>query len=104
MLENWDGEIDTLLVFVRSSFRVWVTKLKILKAGLFSAVVTAFAVEAYQLLQVDFEESSLMALATISRQLQAGASGGLGVPVFENPVHSASNMAITLNVVSPISA
>jgi hypothetical protein len=70
------------------------------KAGLFSSLVTAFAVEAYQLLQVDFEESSLIALATISRQLQTGAAGDANVSVFEKPVHSASNMVITLNVVS----
>jgi hypothetical protein len=75
-----------------------------LKAGLFSAVVTAFAIEAYQLLQVDFEESSLIALATISSQLQAGAAGSSNVPVFKNPVHLASNTAITLNVVSQTSA
>jgi hypothetical protein len=73
------------------------------QAGLFSAVVTAFCVEAYQLLQVDFEEASLMAFAAISQQLQVGVAGALDAAVFEIPPHAASTTAIALNVVREIS-
>ncbi|EJF64822.1 hypothetical protein BD309DRAFT_831448, partial [Dichomitus squalens] len=54
MVQNWKEEVDTLLVF----------------AGLFSAVVTAFNIEAYKLLQPDPSLSTIQALETISHQLQ----------------------------------
>ncbi|KAI0760946.1 hypothetical protein BD413DRAFT_593170 [Trametes elegans] len=53
MVRNWKEEIDTLLVF----------------AGLFSAVVTAFDIEAYHLLQDDPNQASTQLLQQISQQL-----------------------------------
>ncbi|KAJ3477657.1 hypothetical protein NLI96_g10313 [Meripilus lineatus] len=50
---NHNENIDTLLVF----------------AGLYSAILTAFAVEAYKLLQRDSSEASLQVLVQISQQL-----------------------------------
>ncbi|KAI0649471.1 hypothetical protein C8Q79DRAFT_876040, partial [Trametes meyenii] len=55
MVRGWKEEIDTLLVF----------------AGLFSAVVTAFNIEAYHLLQEDPSETSVRILQQISQQLSA---------------------------------
>ncbi|EJD47801.1 hypothetical protein AURDEDRAFT_62010, partial [Auricularia subglabra TFB-10046 SS5] len=46
MLKDWNSSIDTLLIF----------------AGLFSAVSTAFIVEAYKLMQPDYTELTFQAL------------------------------------------
>ncbi|KAI3603305.1 hypothetical protein WG66_002345 [Moniliophthora roreri] len=54
MVKNWKEDIDTLLVF----------------AGLFSAVVTAFAIESYQWLSEDPEDTSVVLLTQISQQLR----------------------------------
>ncbi|RPD74975.1 hypothetical protein L226DRAFT_508609 [Lentinus tigrinus ALCF2SS1-7] len=53
MVRGWKEEIDTLLVF----------------AGLFSAVVTAFNIEAYKLLQPDPAQITVQLLQDISQQL-----------------------------------
>ncbi|KAM5533444.1 hypothetical protein V8D89_012882 [Ganoderma adspersum] len=53
MVQRWKSEIDMLLVF----------------AGLFSAVLTAFNVQSYQLLQPDEQGEVLAVLGTISAQL-----------------------------------
>ncbi|KAF9029481.1 hypothetical protein BDZ89DRAFT_720938 [Hymenopellis radicata] len=53
MCRGWNEETDTLLVF----------------AGLFSAVVTAFTIEAYQWLENNAEDISVTLLAQISNQL-----------------------------------
>ncbi|KAI0705357.1 hypothetical protein C8Q76DRAFT_696881 [Earliella scabrosa] len=55
MIQDWKEEIDTLLVF----------------AGLFSAVVTAFNIESYQLLQQQPEDSVTAILIQISSQLNS---------------------------------
>ncbi|KAH9939057.1 uncharacterized protein BXZ73DRAFT_89140 [Epithele typhae] len=57
MVRGWKEDVDSLLVF----------------AGLFSAVVTTFNVEAYKLLQEDSEEASADLLRQISMQLASGA-------------------------------
>ncbi|ESK89467.1 hypothetical protein Moror_16126 [Moniliophthora roreri MCA 2997] len=53
MVKNWKEEIDTQLVF----------------AGLFSAVVTAFAVESYQWLSEDPADTTVVLLTQLSMQL-----------------------------------
>ncbi|KAI3609999.1 hypothetical protein WG66_007296 [Moniliophthora roreri] len=53
MVKNWKEDIDTLLVF----------------AGLFSAVVTAFLIEAYQWLSEDPADTTVALLTHISMQL-----------------------------------
>ncbi|KAI3619501.1 hypothetical protein WG66_006629 [Moniliophthora roreri] len=55
MVKNWKEDIDTLLVF----------------AGLFSAVVTAFLIEAYQWLSEDPADTTVALLTHISIQLNA---------------------------------
>ncbi|KAI3608461.1 hypothetical protein WG66_000918 [Moniliophthora roreri] len=54
-VKNWKEDIDTLLVF----------------AGLFSAVVTAFLIEAYQWLSEDPADTTVVLLTRISMQLNA---------------------------------
>ncbi|KAI1791880.1 hypothetical protein LXA43DRAFT_382822 [Ganoderma leucocontextum] len=56
-VKGWKEDIDSLLVF----------------AGLFSAVLTAFNIESYKLLQEDPTETSAALLAQISAQLAAGS-------------------------------
>ncbi|KAI0635581.1 hypothetical protein C8Q77DRAFT_578350 [Trametes polyzona] len=60
MVRGWKEEIDTLLVF----------------AGLFSAVVTAFNIEAYHLLQDDSSGATLLVLQQIAQQLATPPATG----------------------------
>ncbi|KAI0791936.1 hypothetical protein C8Q75DRAFT_804987 [Abortiporus biennis] len=63
MVTAWTDEIDTLLVF----------------AGLFSAVLTAFLIESYQLLKDDPLETSIQLLTQLTLiQIQAIQAGGSG--------------------------
>ncbi|KAI0674557.1 hypothetical protein C8Q78DRAFT_966328 [Trametes maxima] len=55
MIRDWKEEIDTLLVF----------------AGLFSAILTAFNIESYKLLQQQPEDTLVSMLAQISGQLNS---------------------------------
>ncbi|KAI0773248.1 hypothetical protein BD413DRAFT_540348 [Trametes elegans] len=55
VVQGWKEDVDSLLVF----------------AGLFSAVVTAFNIESYKLLQEDPDERTASLLARISAQLEA---------------------------------
>ncbi|KAF7973124.1 hypothetical protein HWV62_16160 [Athelia sp. TMB] len=64
-MENWKGDMDGILIF----------------SGLFSAVITAFIIESYQMLQQDPADVTVMLLAQISMQLAANAS---------SPVHALS--------------
>lgn len=64
--------IDTLLVLVRlCTFICSSPSHKIIKAGLFSAIVTAFIIEAYKLLQPDPTDISIQILLQISHQLNS---------------------------------
>ncbi|EIW55553.1 uncharacterized protein TRAVEDRAFT_86592, partial [Trametes versicolor FP-101664 SS1] len=55
MIQDWKEEIDTLLVF----------------AGLFSAILTAFNIESYKLLQQQPEDATAAILTQISAQLNS---------------------------------
>ncbi|KAI0695068.1 hypothetical protein C8T65DRAFT_49791 [Cerioporus squamosus] len=57
MVKGWKEDIDSLLVF----------------AGLFSAVLTAFNIESYKLLQEDPDETAANLLRQISAQLATGS-------------------------------
>ncbi|EIN04148.1 hypothetical protein PUNSTDRAFT_29344, partial [Punctularia strigosozonata HHB-11173 SS5] len=70
MVAGWNDEIDTILIF----------------AGLFSAILTAFSVESYKLLQQDPEQTSTDLLAQISLQLQSFSLN----PAFANSTHTPS--------------
>ncbi|ESK93820.1 hypothetical protein Moror_13070 [Moniliophthora roreri MCA 2997] len=67
MVKNWKENIDTLLVF----------------AGLFSAVVTAFATESYQWLSEDPTDTTVALLTQISMQLNASQTMLPERPQFE---------------------
>ncbi|CAL1714103.1 unnamed protein product [Somion occarium] len=73
MVKGWKEDIDTLLVF----------------AGLFSAVVTAFNVEAYKLLQQDPQETAVLLLGKIAGQLGSNVTSILTDPDQEVDPHSA---------------
>ncbi|PPR04409.1 hypothetical protein CVT26_004234 [Gymnopilus dilepis] len=66
MYKAWKGEVDNLLIF----------------AGLFSALVTAFATQSYQWLQPSSDDQALQLLAQISMQLSQGLPGNtLSIPI-----------------------
>ncbi|ESK92587.1 hypothetical protein Moror_4386 [Moniliophthora roreri MCA 2997] len=67
MVKNWRDDIDTLLVF----------------AGLFSAVVTAFLIEAYQWLSEDPADITVVLLTQISMQLNTSQPIPLERPEFK---------------------
>ncbi|KAI0644845.1 hypothetical protein C8Q79DRAFT_881203, partial [Trametes meyenii] len=88
-IERWNKEIDTYLVF----------------AGLFSAILTAFNVQSYQLLQPAPPDSTLIALQHISAQLGSFSSRPPFInstqPVFQiadTPPEPAPRYAIWLNI------
>lgn len=66
-----------------------------LQAGLFSAVVTAFNVEAYKLLQDDPSQQTVQLLQTISQLLQQGGNSTLGLDSL--PSRSPSRQSIRIN-------
>ncbi|KAL1940374.1 hypothetical protein VTO73DRAFT_8946 [Trametes versicolor] len=68
-IKRWNAEIDTYLVF----------------AGLFSAVLTAFNVQSYILLQPATPDPTLLALQQISLQLSSFSTGP--PPAFVNSTH-----------------
>ncbi|ESK96273.1 hypothetical protein Moror_7059 [Moniliophthora roreri MCA 2997] len=67
MVKNWKEDIDTLLVF----------------AGLFFAVVIAFAIEPYQWLSEDPADTTITILTHVSKQLNASQSMFPERPQFE---------------------
>lgn len=89
MVRGWKEEIDTLLVFVSEQTRHAHRHALIPghKAGLFSAIVTAFNIEAYHLLQDDPTQASMQVLLQISQQLASlqatGANATTQPPSFQ---------------------
>ncbi|KAI0716821.1 hypothetical protein C8Q76DRAFT_418791 [Earliella scabrosa] len=72
LIVRWKEEIDTLLVY----------------AGLFSAALTAFNVQSYQLLQPSSTDATLATLREISAQLRSFSV----TPRFVNATHSAQSL------------
>ncbi|EIW53888.1 uncharacterized protein TRAVEDRAFT_131886, partial [Trametes versicolor FP-101664 SS1] len=88
MIERWNKEIDTYLTFVGlvpDADRTCLTEDG--QAGLFSAVLTAFNVESYLLLQPATPDATLLALQQISLQLSSFSTGP--PPAFINSTHPA---------------
>jgi hypothetical protein len=101
MIEKWDDEINYLLVYVGPIFAFFRfgSFSHVLQAGLFSAVVTAFVVESYQLLQPDNGDITTSALVAISEQLQFLSTGSGSATMFRQPPNTISAAAIALNAV-----
>jgi hypothetical protein len=72
MMKDYDNEIDTRLVFVRPiTFLDVLSQANSTQAGLFSAVLTAFIIDVYRNLDVDYTQDS----ATVLRQILAQLAG-----------------------------
>lgn len=74
MVDRWTKEMDTLLVFVRITVLTDVVAISEVigeQAGLFSAILTAFNVQAYPLLNPSSPDPVLAALQQISGQLSS---------------------------------
>ncbi|KAI0352099.1 hypothetical protein OH77DRAFT_816862 [Trametes cingulata] len=82
MVQGWKEDVDSLLVF----------------AGLFSAVVTAFNVEAYKLLQEDPDEKVASLLGQISLQLAASAAATPRASDASGSAFAADTRSIRINV------
>ncbi|KAK7047686.1 hypothetical protein VNI00_006454 [Paramarasmius palmivorus] len=90
---RWEKDIDALLVFVRLSAPGFMTEvLTVQKSGLFSAVVTAFAVESYKTLQPDPQEDMVSLLRQISQQLASPSTP------FPQPSQQSEFIAISSSV------
>ncbi|KAI0326586.1 hypothetical protein GY45DRAFT_1373847 [Cubamyces sp. BRFM 1775] len=76
-LKRWNAELDMLLVF----------------AGLFSAALTAFNVQSYLLLQPDGSDTVVLALTSISAQLQSFAVNATTIASMQPAFTSSSNPA-----------
>nr|VWO99572.1 APH domain-containing protein [Ganoderma boninense] len=84
IVKGWKEDVDSLLVF----------------AGLFSAVLTAFNIESYKLLQEDPTETSAALLAQISAQLASNsgnARSALSQSTSSSPFR-ADNRSIRINI------
>ena len=88
--EVWKDEVQNLLIFVSPASRMTPKSSyhHRLKAGLFSAVVTAFIIESYKCLKQNSTEISNMLLSRILSQLEDRANGtdmiprSLTIPIF----------------------
>ncbi|KAI0354278.1 hypothetical protein OH77DRAFT_1362570, partial [Trametes cingulata] len=82
MIRRWNTEIDTYLVY----------------AGLFSAILTAFNVQSYQLLQPAAPDPAVVALHQISLQLRSYSVS----PTFINSTHPALLESTTDDASTPV--
>ncbi|KAK7043866.1 hypothetical protein VNI00_008032 [Paramarasmius palmivorus] len=86
MVKNWKEDIDMVLVFVsryhpsdHNSKHLWHIK----KAGLFSAVVTAFVIESYKWLQEDPADATVVLLGQILHELNSSRAAASEPPPFQ---------------------
>jgi hypothetical protein len=95
MHRQYREEVDTSLVFVCKSiyFRI-VHEVTCSQAGLFSAVVTAFVVEAYQSLQDDPTQTVIALMQHMSSQLSNSTVGAFIPPTSFQP----SDAAVRVNI------
>lgn len=90
VVKQWKEEMDTLLVYVSVHIIVGVARvMRLSKAGLFSAVLTAFNVQSYPLLQPDPQDSTLAVLREISVQLKSFTV----TPPFVNASYTGSSLS-----------
>ncbi|KAF8177501.1 hypothetical protein K438DRAFT_1769964 [Mycena galopus ATCC 62051] len=80
LVESWKSDMEGMLIF----------------AGLFSAILTAFIIESYQLLSPDSGEQTVQLLAHISQQLAAGSNGTIS-PVVSPPSFTPSTTSLVCN-------
>jgi len=87
--EMWKDEVQNLLIFVSKWFNPlnslpdWFN----LKAGLFSAVVTAFLIESYKTLRQDPINTSVILLSRILAQLENTPQTNTTIPAFTPSPH-----------------
>lgn len=103
-IDDCKDDIDTLLVFVSSPIKcLAITSQTMSQAGLFSAVLTAFLLESYQMLQEDTAVVTLRVLQQIASQtssytLYAGMLNSTAAPLPLPPPFRPSTAAIRVNV------
>ncbi|KAF8985723.1 hypothetical protein BDQ17DRAFT_1289793 [Cyathus striatus] len=98
--DPWKDCHELVKRYDRALCRGWteeITNLLIL-SGLFSAVVTAFAVESYQWLQPNSQDLSYLALLHLSTQLSAGTNSTLQAP-FVPPAFHPAEWQVRVNIV-----
>lgn len=109
MVEGWKDELSNLLIFVRHFclFCAILTAHSIVttQAGLFSAVVTAFSVQSYSLLQPNPVDRSVKILEQISLQLSSlSVNAGFinstmsAIPTIPSPKFEATTSAVAINI------
>ncbi|THH29208.1 hypothetical protein EUX98_g4978 [Antrodiella citrinella] len=84
IMHNWNDEIETLLFF----------------SGLFSAVITAFIIETYRLLQPDTDSMTVILLQQISAQLVLMANGTTSIalpPPLSQQTFEPTTSAVLIN-------
>lgn len=96
----WKEEVSNLLIFV-SHASIWITFVSnTFKAGLFSAVVTAFIVESYKTLQRDSTDVMINLLLQIVDRLgdSSNSTSVSSQPSSSLPAFSPTDSAIRINV------
>jgi hypothetical protein len=96
-MAEYGEEVDTVLVFVRTFDAILIvfnTLTSTLKAGLFSAILTAFIVEVYKGLQEDPAETSAQILRRITMQLENNTQS---LPSIPSKTHTTSSTIVAIN-------
>jgi hypothetical protein len=98
-IANWNQSMDVMLVFVRALHVNYNSfYLQFLKAGLFSAILTAFIIEFYKLLQSDPQQTAADLLLNITLTLQAVAMGQLPASSSSSSIVSAEDFIVPTGV------
>lgn len=103
IVSNWNQSMDVILIFV-SYFSLpfsYGCSLTVFQAGLFSAILTAFLIEFYRLLQPDPQHNTVDQLVIITQILQASmGQNGLNVssPALVDPSFKPLASSVGLNI------
>lgn len=86
LCESWRDEVDKLLIFVSFMMQYKISEASfICQAGLFSGVVTAFAIESYQAVREDPAETTVLLLRTVILQLDNMTNPQPNIPIDLSP-------------------
>lgn len=93
VVKGWKEDIDTLLVLVGLFVLLSVCLLISDQAGLLSAVITAFIIESYRMLQQNSEDVLVSLLQQISAQISNNS-----LPIATKPPWSKPDSAVRINI------
>lgn len=103
--ENWKGDADGILIFVRALPLHSLLHSRRVQTGLFAATVATFFVDSYKTMQLDTGAATVLLLAQLSQQISALSNGSGNSssppplsfdPTALNPLPSPANVRINV--------